>query len=164
MHSLCDSIKFIPMKKVIYSLISLALIPGLASFDALAQHSDWYWLEPLPQGNGLKAVYFLDNSKGYAVGMAGTIIKSIDGGNNWQVVNSGSTELLRAVHFPSASTGYVVGFNGTILKSTNGGTSWFAQTNGTSNDLYSVYFTDVSNKETDISTLSYFSQRLYSMS
>lgn len=31
----------------------------------------WYWVNPKPQGNVLRAVYFVDNMTGYAVGERG---------------------------------------------------------------------------------------------
>ena len=34
----------------------------------------WNWMNPLPQGNDLKDIRFLDSSTGYAVGDGGTIM------------------------------------------------------------------------------------------
>src|SRR5204862_1226897 len=41
--------------------------------------SGWYWGNPAPQGNALKAVDFT-GGLGYAVGTAGTALRSDDGG------------------------------------------------------------------------------------
>jgi len=60
----------------------------------------------------------------YASGNAGTIINSIDGGNNWTIqpnMFSGSNLSLFAIHFPTAGIGYAAGNYGQILKTTNGG-------------------------------------------
>lgn len=71
-----------------------------------------YGLDFPPSGAGLI---------GYAVGAAGTVLKTIDGGNSWQSQNSGVSATLRSVHFVDANVGYAVGDNGTVLKTTTGG-------------------------------------------
>src|SRR5207247_67952 len=35
---------------------------------------------------------------------------------SWNVMNSGTTQLLTAIHFPNSTTGWAVGYGGTILK------------------------------------------------
>ncbi len=70
------------MKKLIIS-ISLML------FSALS-FAQWTWQNPLPQGNTLKSVYFTNANTGYAVGNYGTIIKTIDGGEQWTILKSGA--------------------------------------------------------------------------
>jgi hypothetical protein len=57
----------------------------------------------------------------YAIGGAGTIVKTSNSGANWQIQNSGTTQHLRAVYFINDYLGYVVGDNGTILKTITGG-------------------------------------------
>lgn len=58
---------------------------------------------------------------GWAVGVAGTIIKTTDGGTSWNEQTSGTTVFLESVYFVDIQTGWVVGSNGTILKTTTGG-------------------------------------------
>lgn len=122
------------MKKIYIILIALFLING-----AMAQ---WTWQNPLPQGNTLMSVYFTNANTGYIVGVCGTILKTINGGTNWTISASGTTNDLRSVFFTDPSTGYVVGLGGIILKTTNGGDVWVALSSGTTNHLYSVYFAD----------------------
>ena len=57
---------------------------------------------------------------------AGLILKTTDGGTNWDSLASGTTEHLSDIYFYDADTGYVVGFGGTIIKTTNGGSSWIS--------------------------------------
>lgn len=71
--------------------------------------AQWPWQNPLPTGNDLSSVYFIDASTGYSVGRFGTIIKTIDGG-------------LYSVFFADFNTGYAVGR--TIFKTTDGGSTW----------------------------------------
>ena len=75
-------------------------------------------------GNTLYSCHFPeDDQTGYATGGTGTIIKTTDGGANWESQSSGTnTNNLFSVHFPvDAQTGYAVGLYGTILKTTDGG-------------------------------------------
>ena len=58
---------------------------------------------------------------GYVVGDGGTIIKTLDGGVTWNLLQSGTTYELNSVSFPNSTTGYTAGDLGTILKTTNGG-------------------------------------------
>ena len=63
-------------------LICVILVPIIA-------FPQWKWQNPLPQGNGLNAVFFTDPYTGYAVGEAGTILKTADGGTTWTIYSSG---------------------------------------------------------------------------
>jgi hypothetical protein len=71
------------------SLISLGAIASSAS---LAQ-SGWFWQNPLPQGNPLIAVSFVDANTGTAVGEYGTILRTTDGGATWTLQTSGTTTI-----------------------------------------------------------------------
>jgi hypothetical protein len=44
--------------------------------------TQWVWQNPLPQGNHLFAVSFVDANNGTAVGWSGTIVRTTDGGQN----------------------------------------------------------------------------------
>jgi photosystem II stability/assembly factor-like uncharacterized protein len=122
--------------------ILLACIILVISNRLTAQNSSWQWVNPLPQGNLLNAVYSVNTDTAIAVGDVGTILRTIDGGSTWDVEQNaaGSDNQLFAVQFVSPSIGWAVGEFGTILKSTNGGETWFQQQIDTYNDLYSVYF------------------------
>jgi photosystem II stability/assembly factor-like uncharacterized protein len=54
-------------------------------------HSGWLWSDPFPQGNGLKAVGFAGRT-GYAVGLEGTVLRSLDGGLTWTSLSSDITD------------------------------------------------------------------------
>jgi hypothetical protein len=90
----------------------------------------------------LRGINFISTTNGWVVGSNGTLLKTTDGGTNWNALTSGTTNDLYDVQFTDANTGWVVGENGTIRKTTNGGTSWTAQTSGTTQDLYGLYFVD----------------------
>ncbi len=57
----------------------------------------------------------------FACGLAGLILKSFNGGDNWFNSASGVNSALHSVWFVDTAAGYVCGDNGIILKTTNGG-------------------------------------------
>ena len=108
----------------------------------------WSFQAPVQGGDYYFEVQFIDENTGFSVGEnfapnipKGVIIKTIDGGNNWEL-NFAIEQELRDVHFVNADTGYVVGTGGTIYKTTNGGDDWVAKTSGVDVNLHSVFFTD----------------------
>ena len=92
------------------------------------------WLPLTLSGNAgsrdYNGVYFTDANTGIAVGgkltndSIETIIKTIDGGQNWTVISDNLNSRLLNVRFIDANNGYAVGVLGKILKTTDGGTSW----------------------------------------
>lgn len=83
---------------------------GLPSGECLT------WQNPLPQGNTLFDVHFVDAQTGWVVGDAGTILKTDNGGEMWTPQSSGTSERLYSVQFTDSQTGWAVGFGGIILK------------------------------------------------
>jgi hypothetical protein len=104
--------------------------------------AQWFWQNPLPQGNTLRSVKFISSSIGWAVGANGTILKTANGGTNWVQQSSGTTSYLWGVSFTDANTGTTVGTYGTILRTTDGGATWNQQSSGTTNHLFGVSFID----------------------
>ena len=102
----------------------------------------WRWQNPLPQGNNLRGASLVNANTGTLVGDYGTIVRTTDGGNNWTIQSSGTTQTLWGVSFTDANNGSAVGENGTILRTTDGGAHWMPQTSGTVLNLRAVSFTD----------------------
>ena len=123
------------MSKSTITYLALAM-SFLITFSARAQWS------PVASGttNDLRGIYLLDSGVGYAVGDAGTILKSEDFGMTWSALTSGSTRALYDVYFFSDEAGVAVGDNGTILRTTDGGASWVSVTSGVRDGLRSVSF------------------------
>lgn len=109
------------MKNKVLILASL-----LMTFNSFAQ---WNWLNPKPQGNNLNAVFFVNGSTGYAAGHHGTIVKSTDSGDSWDVVFHRDFLELNDIYFSDVLTGFSVGKDiesnkGIILKTNNAGITW----------------------------------------
>jgi photosystem II stability/assembly factor-like uncharacterized protein len=64
----------------------------------------------------LHGIYFTDFDNGWTVGADGHILKTINGGVNWFLFESPTTNYLRKIQFPKVNIGYAVGANGTIIK------------------------------------------------
>lgn len=138
-----------PIRAVMASLISgmaLLLAPvGTAAAlpgDPLGGDAQWVWQNPLPQGNTLQDVAFINPSTGFAVGSSGMIIRTTDGGSSWDILDSGTEHDLWGVSFTDASTGTAVGNFGVVLRTTDGGSSWTVQREEPSGVLFSVSFSD----------------------
>ena len=94
-------------------------------------------------------LYFVDANIGWIVGTElygvgdyhGAILKTIDGGVNWNKSTNGNSSLW-SIFFVNENTGWAVGHDGTILKTTNGGTSWINQIAPYHEINRSVYFVD----------------------
>ena len=102
----------------------------------------WVWQNPLPQGNTLQDFSFIDTNNGFAVGARGTILKTTDGGNNWEIIAGATEDDLYSVAFTDSNIGTVVGNFGAILRTTDAGSHWTIQRDGISDVLFGVSFTD----------------------
>ncbi|MHC1739151.1 MAG: YCF48-related protein [Ignavibacteriaceae bacterium] len=92
--------------------------------------ANWF-LQTSGTEEGLRSVYFINNSKGFIVGDNGIFLKTSDGGINWITQTIGTTNYLNSINFAGNDTGWITGDYGTIFKTTNGGISWFSQQSGT---------------------------------
>ena len=65
----------------------------------------WCWQQPLPQGNAIADTTFVDDTHGWAVGDAGSLLATADGGLTWTAQSSGTPLALAKVRFVDARTG-----------------------------------------------------------
>ena len=69
---------------------------------------------------------FANDSTVFAVGVDGLMMKSINKGTSWSVVNHGlTTKNLYSIHFATNLVGFAGGLSATVLKTTDGGATWF---------------------------------------
>jgi len=102
----------------ILSLLFIAVL--LLQYNTLAQEG---WFEQSSSTTvNLNSVFFVNSNVGWVVGDAGTILHTIDGGNNWNPQTSNSTDDLHSVQFTDDNTGWASG--DVLLKTTNGGDDW----------------------------------------
>ena len=107
------------------------LIVGIASTN-YPQEPEWEKLVS-PVSTTLTNLSFVSNTTGWASGELGTIIKTTDGGINWNIQDSTVPYFITGLHFIDENYGWAVTikevfpFNTLILKTTNGGEEWTAE-------------------------------------
>jgi photosystem II stability/assembly factor-like uncharacterized protein len=96
--------------------------------------------------NTLYSAFSPNEGTCYAVGNAGTLLKTTNGGNNWTILSSLTTNALCSVFFTDSNAGYIVGTAGTITKTTDGGVKWIILQGGiTNNNINSIFSFDANN-------------------
>jgi photosystem II stability/assembly factor-like uncharacterized protein len=105
----------------------------------------WTLQHPLPTPMALNDVCFIDKWTGVAVGEAGTIIRTTDGGTTWDQPASGTLQNLNRIVFSGTLRATIVGDGGTVLHTTNAGTTWLPQVSGPESYLYAVCSMNASN-------------------
>ena len=86
------------------------------------------WAHPLPAASPLKAVTFADDLNGWAVGIAGVVVRTTDGGETWELV-PGTFDVLPDLHDAialDATTLVAVGAGAGVYRSVDAGASWSA--------------------------------------
>jgi photosystem II stability/assembly factor-like uncharacterized protein len=82
---------------------------------------------------------FATTGTGTLLALRGTILRTEDGGLNWEKVSSAFNETLMRVDLPMTRMGTVVGHGGTILRSSDRGRNWIRQESGTHAHLYGLF-------------------------
>ena len=89
----------------------------------------------------LERLYFADALHGWAVGWVGTMLRTSDGGKNWELIKSPAAQWsLNSVYFRDDKNGWAVGFAGQILRSRDGGATWAVQESPVRSWLMSILF------------------------
>jgi photosystem II stability/assembly factor-like uncharacterized protein len=123
----------------------IGVIAGLAVWVCPVQaQQDWYWQNPLPQGNHLNDVQAVTSRIVYAVGDYGTFLKTSSGGLNWEQLEFPRRMDISDLHFVTVQLGWVVGTQGEkayLYKTSSGGFHWQELMEMTG-DYISVCFVD----------------------
>ncbi|HKR02906.1 MAG TPA: YCF48-related protein [Pyrinomonadaceae bacterium] len=86
------------------------------------------------------AASFVDNRRGWAVGAAGRVFNTRDGGRTWSPQDSGVESDLFDVKFLDAQEGWAAGAQGTLIHTTDGGKRWTLVPSGTTHALERLCF------------------------
>jgi len=97
----------------------------------------------------LEDIYFIDENTGFAVGGAGTILKTTDAGMTWVSKTSNTRQVLNEIYFLNSLIGYAAGDDRTFLKTIDGGETWSSYSVEVipepKADIKRVYFANESN-------------------
>ena len=134
------------MRKITLFTLLLSLIIGYS----FAQ-SGWFWLNPLPTGNDLNTVTFINSQKVITAGSNGTILESSISnnlGNNWIFRGSilSKDHSVKDVKFIDEQNGIITGTieisnTGFILYTSNAGLTW-VNTFNSSEKLFRLFVLD----------------------
>lgn len=113
----------------------LALLPSVPTICQVV------WQNPYPTDDNLYSLFFSSANNGWAVGSAGEIVATNNGGLTWSHQESSTNSTLNDVQFISNSNGWAVG-NGVILATVNGGLTWTVQKTIPGVSLQSICFID----------------------
>lgn len=127
------------MNRISYSgfLILLLFIQSL-----LFAQENLGWIQQNSHTNRyLNDVFFVNADTGWVVGDYGTILKTTDSGEHWNIQTSNTTANLISVFFTNLNKGWLVGENSTILYTNNCGENWNSQSVDMANaSLKDVFF------------------------
>jgi photosystem II stability/assembly factor-like uncharacterized protein len=129
------------------ALLYICFISGL-TFPSLSQTNPWKKMQS-PVNSTLRRLTFIDSLTGWAAGESGVIIRTTDGGNNWDLQNSTVQTFITDIFFINNEIGWATTITDTfpfktvVLNTTNGGNDWIAEDFPDSNAfMRTIFFGD----------------------
>jgi photosystem II stability/assembly factor-like uncharacterized protein len=106
------------MKKIVFNVFLCVILLNIVTF------SQWINVSPTGNDTTIYCVNTVNENLIYAArGNKGTVLRSTNGGMNWQNVNSPTQQAVNKIQFLNASTGFLAASLG-LYKTTNGCTTW----------------------------------------
>jgi photosystem II stability/assembly factor-like uncharacterized protein len=130
------------------AIVTDAVGDSTTSAAAMLSHLHWAFVSPVPTGDEMFSLRWLDSTTVLAVGIAGSVIRSTDAGLTWSVVTemdaAHAVTLLSLATAPSGQTAVAVGVRGVVRRSTDGGLHWLTVRGADANlaNLVAVSFVD----------------------
>jgi len=96
------------------------------------------WVQcPTPTRVMLTAVFFVNETHGWAVGHNETILETSDGGSSWKIVRQNlDRDPYLDVWFENETHGIITGAYGVLVETTDGGVSWLERTINDEDDFH----------------------------
>lgn len=114
-------------------------MPVLFASISFFSYGQWASLSPATTGN-FRDIFAVNELIVYAVGENALVMKTTDGGTNWQTQAVPVSTHLNSVFFLNSTEGFAVGEGGVILSTSNGGSSWSLRSTGTSLHINDISF------------------------
>ncbi len=136
-----------PVDAAVRAVVTDATGDTATSDAAALTHLNWSYLAPKPSDDMMRALRWLDATHVVAVGDAGSVLASADGGSSWSVVaeqDVAHAQNLYGLDFGSATVGVAVGAQGLVRRTVDGGQHWVTVRAAAAGapDLLSVAFSD----------------------
>lgn len=122
-----------------------ALISAYMFCATLCHAQGWQWQNPLPQGDNLSLVTFVDRNHGWIVSEGPILLRTQDAGSNWEILRTGI--VFNDIHFIDPLEGWGIGnprfdvSRWSIYHTTDGGANWQVQLADTT-ARYDIFFLD----------------------
>jgi len=112
------------------TVVLIFIVTLFFSHDISAQ--GWEWQNPLPIGNRINCMDFVDSLNGWYGCGAGTIIHTPNGGDTWDIITTGFNNLyIESIDFIDTDKGWAAGRedngNSRVIHTTDGGVTWMLQ-------------------------------------
>lgn len=115
-----------------YSIIIL-LLAGINLYP-----QNFIWKNPLPQGKNINHSQVINQNTVIACGDEGLLIKTTNGGEEWQTLQRVTMRDLNSLFFKDELNGFIVGSAGIIIKTTDGGLNFEILDDNKTYDLNSI--------------------------
>lgn len=120
--------------RIVQFSFTFIFLSGVSVFS----QREWHWQHPLPAGNTLNSVEFINEQTGFAAGDLGCILKTTDGGKNWEKLSSGTENNIHKIKFLNTVNGIAAGKNGVLSRTEDGGINWENVTGFSMPDLHDI--------------------------
>ncbi len=90
-------------------------------------------------------IFFLDRDHGWVVGQQGTLLLTVNGGENWEAVRVGNRDI-RSITFLDSQHGWLICRGGYLYRSFDGGRTWEASlfpAHPLEDDFFKIEFSDM---------------------
>jgi photosystem II stability/assembly factor-like uncharacterized protein len=127
---------------------AVAALAAPAGAAVQVSQSGWFWGNPTPQGNTLRALDFL-SGRGFAIGDAGTALRTDDGGATWSGLATGTAANLDRLQVVTPDVLLLQGGDGCVLRRSDDGGKTFRRIyvlaeQNCPNPVAAAYFVDPS--------------------
>ncbi len=116
-------------KRYLIALLVLILLSSIPAITSAGSWNGWIYQDPYPTSLNLFDIKFVTPLKGWITGKYGSIFYTEDGGDTWELQESGTEEDIMRVAFVNEKTGWAAGERGTIIHTEDGGKAWVKQYN-----------------------------------
>ncbi|MCA9726245.1 MAG: T9SS type A sorting domain-containing protein [Candidatus Eisenbacteria bacterium] len=105
-----------------------------------AEATTYSWAQPRPQGNAIHDLAFVDDLTGYGVGERGSVVRTEDGGESWQLITdiNAFTADLHALEILPDGTLLAAGAAPGIFRSVDDGVTWEEVANPAGTTLWAL--------------------------
>jgi photosystem II stability/assembly factor-like uncharacterized protein len=124
----------------------LNLLLALVFIFTIPSMAQWQWQNPLPFGDPIEQVFFVDSNNGWMAPQTTTLLRTTDAGENWDIIHTGI--IFEDIQFINTLEGWGIGREYfekneySIYHTVDGGLSWEMQVADTTTIRYDIHFCD----------------------